>query len=439
MVGKKKNQKDQKAGDAPKNSKENKPPTVKDAEPKEPEFKCVIAENNVEILALLKNLEELSGSSTLDLNAFLNKYAIQKCFLEVYIQSSIESQFKIFDFEKFNIVGFKDNYIRKLLHKTCTLFVYALRKAKAMFKEDQIQTERPSSIFYDHKTLLKEITPIYVNDKWRHLYKQQFYVNRSRYVKIPYVVQCITELNKHNSYNLASDELEFEIWETLKFEEEELLIIPEKLPDFIYTRMYCIQTKLKPSHIIRPGAQPIGQKVNDRDVYLRRDLWKLYTKSQWRNRGLDIKIGELPMKVMEITGWRDIEYYHQGQTCKLKLELTEDGKIPQNEYGNIETMNGLPPGTRHINLKGVKFVLKKMDIDWVAAVTEFEFKNGRFYPVLSGVVVHDRDYQMVMDEYMKRKEELENRETLKEDKLMEKMWKDIFKSLYTKKYFRDKQ
>lgn len=100
----------------------------------------------------------------------------------------------------------------------------------------------------------------------------------------------------------------------------------------------------------------------------------------------------------------------------------------------------MPPGTRHIGLKGIKFIMKKMDdVEWVPAVTAFELRNGRYYPVLNGVVVHDRDYDRVIKEYNKRKEELEQREELKEFKFMEKLWKDIFKSLYTKKYFRDKQ
>ena len=402
---------------------------------------CKLVQGFKIVEEFIEPLKDMFGKDCFLLNTFNKDFPILKCFLEVNMITPLERGFKIFNFETFDLVlGFKEQFIRKLLHNTCTLFVYGLRKAKAIFKEDEAQDERKGSFLYNHKTYMKEITPIYVNEKWSTLYKMQFYVNRSSYyVKIPYVAQSITELNKHNPYNLDNEELEFEIHETLKIEEQELLVIPEKLTDFVYTRMYCISTKLKPSHMLRPEAKPIGQKVNDRDVYLRRDLWKLYTRAQWRNRGFDIGEGEVPLKTLEFTGWKNIEYFHETQVVPLVLELTEDGKIPQNEYGNIEVMNGLPPGTRHINIKGVKFILKKMDIDWVPAVTEFEFKNGRFYPVLSGVVVHDKDYDNVMAECNKRKAEIEKREMEKEDKLCDKLWKDIFKSLYTKKYFRDKQ
>lgn len=434
---------DKKKGKKEDNQKTSKTAAVLKPQNNEPKLVktniCKIASNNKTIIELLESFRSVLGNQIEILNSINETYNIQKCFLEIFCNNSLERCFKIFNFDTFDLLDIKDNFIKKLLHNTCTLFVYSIRKAKAIFKPDQPQAERKGSLFYDTKTLLKEVTPIYVNEKWSTLYKMQFYVNRSRYVKIPYVVQSITELNKHNPYNLTNDELTIEIVETLKLEEAEKIVIPDRLPDFIYTRMYCIATKLRPSHMLKPGAKPIGTKVNDREVYLRRDLWKLYTKAQWRNRGLDIADGEEPMKVLEFTGWKAIEYFHESQTVPLKFELTADGKIPKNEYGNIEIMNGLPPGTRHLNMKGVKFILKKMDIDWVPAVTEFEFKNGRFFPVLSGVVVHDKDFDMVMNECVKRKEEIEKREALKEDKICDKLWKDVFKSLYTKKYFKDKQ
>lgn len=93
-------------------------------------------------------------------------------------------------------------------------------------------------------------------------------------------------------------------------EDVEMMVLPDKLPDFVYSRMYCIMTKLRPSHMIRPGATPISQKVNDRDVYKRRDLIKLYTKVQWRNKGRDIPRSEKPMKVLEFNdGQYRVEYY----------------------------------------------------------------------------------------------------------------------------------
>lgn len=386
----------------------------------------------------VEELMKLFGPQVLNVKAFHERYVIHKCFLEIYLNH--EGRFRIFNFQNFEFVMFKNVFIQKLLHRSCTLFVFSLRKAKAIYPESMIHSERKGSPFYEHKTLLKEITPLYVNEKWKDLFKLQFMANRTRFVKLPNILQSVTELNKHNPYNLANEELELELLELIAMEESEMMVLPEKLTDFVYTRVYCIPTKLRPSHMIREGSVAIPTKVNDREVFLRRDLVKLYTKVQWRNKGREVRRGEVPLKELNFNdGAYRVEYFDYPQTCELKFVLNEDGSIPRNDYGNIEIMNGLPPGTRHIGLKGVKFVMKKLDIDWVPAVTEFEFRNGRFYPILSGVVVHDRDYNTVVTEYNKRREELEKREELKETKLMDKLWKDIFKTLYTKKYFKEKQ
>ena len=413
------------------------------AKPVDPEMitdQCSFANDDMtkDLSNLLDQLLNLFGPCVQDLQEFHEKFILLKCFLEVFVPN--ESGFRIFNFQKFDLVTFKAVFIQKLLHKTHTLFIYSLRKAKAIYPASSIHAERSDSPFFEHKTLLKEITPIYSNDKWRTLYKLQFMVNKSRYVKLPYIAQSITELNKHNPYNLTNEEIQSEIIECVACEDLELTVVPDMLTDFVYSRMYCILTKLRMSHTVKPGAVPMPGKVNDRDYYKRRDLVKLYTKVQWRNRARDIPKGEVPMKVFEFNeGQQRIEYYDVSQTVPLRIGLDADGKIPQNDYGNIEIMNGLPPGTRHIGFKGIKFVMRKMDINWVPAVTEFELRNGRFYPILNGVVVHDKDYDMVLKEYAKRKEELEKKEEVKEFKFMDKLWKDIFKSLYTKKYFKDKQ
>lgn len=418
----------------PKNEVKNVPvveePVVTECDFSEIELKGEVAE-------VLKTMEKVFGHEFRRIDAFNTSFPIKKCFLEVYLPGDYSPT--IFSISKFNIVTFKEVFIQKLLHKTCTLFIFAIRKAKIVPNTGLVQTERESSIFYNHKTYIKEVTPIYVNDQWKNLFRRQFNVNRSRYVKVPNILQGITELNKHNPYDLHDDELNVDLRETIEIEDEDLRNIPEKLWDFTYSRSYVTLSRLRPSHMIREGAVPIEKKIDDREIFRRRDLIKLYTRIQWKNKGRDIKKDVQPAKRMEIKGWKDLEYYSEEQTCVLKIELDEDGKIPQNEYGNIEVMNGVPPTTRYINLPGIKFVLKKIDIDWVPAVSEFEFRNGRFVPILKGAVIHDKDYKNVMEKYNLRKEELEKREHLKEEKLMDLLWKDLFKTLYTKKYFKDKR
>lgn len=397
---------------------------------------CRFGQLSDRLIRILDALQAMVGANkALNVNDFNERFHIHKCFLEILDKS--DGRFKFFDFQKFDLVTFRDGFIQGLLHKTYTIFVFTIRKAKSVVPKPDT-SERPSSAFYGYKTLLKEVTPHYCLAKWADLFRLQYFVNRSKFVKIPHILQRITELNKHNPYDLADEEIEIEACEAVLIENADLAVVPTRRMDFNYCRVYCIETRMKLSHNLKPGAVPLPVEVDGMKVYRRRDMLKLYTRVQWRNKGRDIIIGEEPRKSIEITGWKTLEYFDEVQTQELKFELNEDGTIPRNEYGNIEVMNGVPPGTTHIGLKGIKFIMKKLEIDWVPAVTEFEMRNGRFMPVLNGVVIHNKDHKMVIKEYTKRKEELEKREEGKEHQLMDKLWKDIFKTLYTKKYFRDK-
>lgn len=420
--------------------KEKAEPKKKQVEVKEEKPRTEVTflpeEATEQLTELCTMLRSSFGSDVFLLDAFLAEFKLTKCFLEVYLIGSTAPS--IVDFQSFGLVAHKEIFIQKLLHTTCTLFVFSIRKARVLLDPAQPKhAEKASSPFFGYKTLIKEVTPIYVNDQWKVLYRRQFVVNRSKYIKLPHITQGITELNKHNPYDLHDEDLDLEFRETVEIEDMDLKTIPETLFDFTYSRSYVIESKIKPSHALRVGAQPVG-KVSNRDIYQRRDLIKLYTRIQWKNKGRDIKIGEAPRKLLEIKGWKNLEYYEENQTCELKFELDENGKIPQNEYGNIEVMNGIPPKTVYLDMPGIKFVLRKLDIDWVPAVSEFEFRNGRFVPVLKGAVVHERDVKDVLEKYSQRKDELEKRELEKEAKLMDYLWKDVFKSLYTKKYFKDK-
>ena len=55
------------------------------------------------------------------------------------------------------------------------------------------------------------------------------------------------------------------------------------------------------------------------------------------------------------------------------MTLTEDGTIPKNSYGNIETFNGpLPEECCHVIVPKAVTICKRLNIDYVQAVTGFE-------------------------------------------------------------------
>ena len=129
----------------------------------------------------------------------------------------------------------------------------------------------------------------------------------------------------------------------------------------------------------------------DEPVFLSKFVTELHTAERWLPLSRKVKNGEKPIK--KVTGMyndktRLAELYGFWQTEPWKLTLTEDGHIPQNRYGNIETFNGpLPPECCHVNVPRAAQLSKKLGIEHVPAVVGFELGGRGQYPLVKGVVI----------------------------------------------------
>ena len=118
------------------------------------------------------------------------------------------------------------------------------------------------------------------------------------------------------------------------------------------------------------------------------------------------------------------------------MTLNPDGSIPKNQYGNFEAMNGIPFGTLHVPIKGIKAACKKLDdLDWAEAVVDFDYSNGFPVPVILGVIVHEENAVRLVEKHREMRTEARRRKVEREKKFIEKLWRDAFKSVYLKFYF----
>ena len=109
------------------------------------------------------------------------------------------------------------------------------------------------------------------------------------------------------------------------------------------------------------------------------------------------------------------ELYGFWQTEPWKLTLTEDGHIPKNRYGNIETFNGpLPPECVYVNCTRSIPLSKKLGIEFVPAVIGFELGSRGQYPITKGVVIFKEDEASLRAESHKWDIEAAKREAKKE-------------------------
>ena len=63
-------------------------------------------------------------------------------------------------------------------------------------------------------------------------------------------------------------------------------------------------------------------------------------------------------------------------------KITDDGKLPRNDYGNFEMFNGpIPVGTVHCDIPRAATICKKLNVEFVEAVVGFEKgPTGRSHP-----------------------------------------------------------
>jgi xeroderma pigmentosum group C-complementing protein len=118
-----------------------------------------------------------------------------------------------------------------------------------------------------------------------------------------------------------------------------------------------------------------------------------------------------------------------------------DGVIPINEHGNIEVWDGLPQyvprGAVYIEGSGCVKLAKSLGIQYAPAVTNFEMRNGRFYPKITGVVVILEHKQLIEDGMFEFTAINDEKEYQQNQKKVLDRWKTLVRSLLTRNRLRE--
>ena len=96
---------------------------------------------------------------------------------------------------------------------------------------------------------------------------------------------------------------------------------------------------------------------------------------------------------------RKIELFGKWQTEIYVPPPVVDGKIPKNEFGNVELFQEfmLPAGAAHVDIPGGANVARKLGIDYALAMVGWEFHGIACHPVFKGVVVAAENEQTLLD------------------------------------------
>ncbi|WEW59606.1 hypothetical protein PRK78_005080 [Emydomyces testavorans] len=219
---------------------------------------------------------------------------------------------------------------------------------------------------------------------------------------------------------------------------------------------FVLERFLRREEAIRPGACHVrtfvsgkGTKQKEEKVYRRSDIQKCLSSESWHKEGRRIKLGETPLKLVPIravtlnrkrevdemereTGEKPKQgLYALDQTEYIIPDPIKGGKIPKNEYGNIDCFTPwmIPKGAVHIPWPSTVRVCKKLGVEYAEAVTGFEFGSKMAVPVIQGVVVAAENEGLVKDAWRAEDAQKRERERLKQEKLILSTWRKFIMGL----------
>ncbi|KAF8526095.1 hypothetical protein JB92DRAFT_2873311 [Gautieria morchelliformis] len=218
--------------------------------------------------------------------------------------------------------------------------------------------------------------------------------------------------------------------------------------------IYVLERHLHRDEILDPRVE-IG-RFHGESVFSRAHVISgLKTSENWMRTGRIVAEGEQAMKLVKVravtlgrrraigVAGEDAQVvnaeeegamqglYAESQTVLYRPPPVTNGKVPKNDFGNIDlyvdTM--LPSGAVHIPYKGVAKVARELGFDYAEAVTGFEFKNRRAFPVINGIVVAVENESALLEAYWESAQDAEDKERMKREERVLKRWTRLVQGL----------
>ncbi|KAG6812304.1 hypothetical protein H0H92_003477 [Tricholoma furcatifolium] len=260
-------------------------------------------------------------------------------------------------------------------------------------------------------------------------------------------------------YRLNRDDVEDEELDAAQITEG----MPTTISGFKDHPIYILKRHLKQNQIIHPPDTSELGKFRGEAVYPRSALVSLKAAENWmRSEGRMISEGSQPLKMVKIRAGtinrlRELEVrkdelleagdsggtigdtmqglYARSQTEPYQPDPVVNGKVPKNNFGNIDLYvpSMLPRGAAHVPFKGVAKIAKKLGFDFAEAVTGFEFKKRRAFPVIEGVVVAQENEPALLEAYWEAEQDAEDKARAKREDRVLKQWTRLIEGLRIRK------
>ncbi|ELT98355.1 hypothetical protein CAPTEDRAFT_122982 [Capitella teleta] len=220
--------------------------------------------------------------------------------------------------------------------------------------------------------------------------------------------------------------------------------LPTSISDYKNHPLYALRRHLLKFEALYPDtAVPVGFLKNKEPVYARECVKTLHSRQNWLKEARLVRIGEEPYKIVKarMTPRRAkvydgksepmLEIFGFWQTEEYIPAPAHDGKVPRNEYGNVELFRPsmLPGGTVHLKgMPGLNRIARKLNIDCAAAMTGWSLHGGHNHPVMDGWVVCVEHKDVLLAAWDEEQEIAQEKEREKKEKRVYANWKLLIRS-----------
>lgn len=226
--------------------------------------------------------------------------------------------------------------------------------------------------------------------------------------------------------------------------------LPKTISEYKNHPLYVLKRHLLKFEAIYPNsAVPLGYIKNE-PIYARECVHQLHARETWMKDGRNVKVGEEPYKMVKSRPkWNkpkenpdipDLPVFGIWQTEIYVPPPAINGKIPRNEYGNVELYKPsmLPGGTVHLKEPGLNRIARKLGVDCAAAMVGWDFHGGSSHPVFDGWIVCVEHEDMILKEWEKDQERTQLKEIEKREKRIYGNWKKLTRGLLIKERLKKK-
>ncbi|XP_057296915.1 DNA repair protein complementing XP-C cells homolog isoform X2 [Hydractinia symbiolongicarpus] len=216
---------------------------------------------------------------------------------------------------------------------------------------------------------------------------------------------------------------------------------PKTISEFKDNPLYALSRHLLKFEAIYPeSAVPLGY-IRNEAIYSRDCVHQLHTRETWMKEARVVKAGEQAYKIVKGRPKRNtplherdnvkVEVFGLWQTEPYVPPPVKDGKVPKNEYGNVELFKPsmLPAGAVHLPMSNMQKIARKLNVDYAPAMMGWDFHGGFCHPVIEGVVVAKEFEDKLLDAWRRDEEESRQKEKEKREKAVYERWKRLIKGL----------